>query len=85
MSNQSATGANNSSEPPLPHPGAPPDAERAKQPPLPEPPYQPYAKKPALPEASYEPHKGMWSLGQLSSEIVREFEQAGCGRFLRLF
>ncbi len=48
-----------SEQPPLPYPGATPDAERAQQPALPEPPYKPYAKKPALPEPPYEPYKGM--------------------------
>jgi hypothetical protein len=60
-------------EPPLAHPGATPDADRAKQPPLPDlpyapyaekpplpgPPYRPYTNKPALPEVPYEPCKGM--------------------------
>jgi hypothetical protein len=38
------------------HSGAPPDSERAKQPPLPEAPYEPYAKKPgvAVPYKPYE-------------------------------
>jgi hypothetical protein len=43
-------------EPPLPYPGATPDAERAQKPLLPEPPYKPYAKKPALPEPPYKPY-----------------------------
>lgn len=51
--------ANKSLEPPLPYPGATPDAERAQKPPLPEAPYKPYAKKPALPEPPYKPYKGM--------------------------
>jgi len=59
MFNQSATDKNKSPEPPLTHPGAPPDSERAKQPPLPEPPYRPYAKEPGKLEAPYEPYKGM--------------------------
>ena len=74
MFNRSATKANKSLEPPLPYPGATPDAERAQKPPLPEspykpyakkpavsgePPYAPYAKKPALPGPPYEPYKGM--------------------------
>jgi len=59
MFNQLATNASKSSEPPLTHPGAPPDSERAKRPPLPEPPYKPYAEKPALHEPPYEPYKGM--------------------------
>jgi len=54
--NQSATKANKSLEPPLPYPGATPDSERAKQPPLPEPPYKPYAEKPPLPGPPYEPY-----------------------------
>jgi hypothetical protein len=62
-----------SPEPPLTHPGAPPDSDRAKAPPLPEPsyrpygekpvvsepPYKPYAKKPAVHEPPYEPYKGL--------------------------
>ena len=43
-------------EPPLAYPGATPNAERAKKPPLPEPPYEPYAKKPPLPGPPYEPY-----------------------------
>jgi len=56
MFNQSAANANKSPEPPLTHPGAPPDSDRAKQPPLPEPPYKPYAKKPGPPEPPYKPY-----------------------------
>jgi hypothetical protein len=37
MFNPWATDANKPPEPPLPHPGAPPDTERAKNPPLPQP------------------------------------------------
>ena len=73
MVSHSATKANKSLEPPLPYPGATPDAERAQPPPLPElpyepycqkpalsePPYKPYAEKPVLPCAPYEPYKGM--------------------------
>jgi len=59
MFKHSATNANKSPEPPLTHPGAPPDSERAKQPPLPEPPYRPYTKKPAEPEHPYAPYEGM--------------------------
>jgi len=73
MFNQFATNAIKSPEPPRTHPGAPLESERAKQPPLPEPryepyaekpampdlPYKPYAEKPALPESPYEPYKGM--------------------------
>jgi hypothetical protein len=59
MLNKSAAEANQSPEPPLARPGATPDSDRAKQPPLPEPPYEPYAKKPRLPEPPYEPYKGM--------------------------
>jgi len=58
MINHSATDANKSLEPPLPYPGATPDAERAQKPALPEPPYKPYAET-ALPEPPYEPYKGM--------------------------
>ncbi len=73
MSNQLATQANKSPEPQLPHPGPPPDSERAQQPPVPgtayvpyaekptlsEPPYKPYNEKPALDEVPYEPYKGI--------------------------
>jgi hypothetical protein len=72
MFKHSATDASKP-EPPLAHPGAPPDSERAKRPPLPEPPYKPYTTEPALPgppyrpytekpalsEPPYEPYKGM--------------------------
>jgi hypothetical protein len=57
MFNRSTADANKSIEPPLSYPGATPDAERAKKPPLPEPPYKPYAKKPLLPGPPYEPYK----------------------------
>ncbi len=56
MFNHAATNANKSIEPPLPYPGATPDAERAQKPALPGPPYKPYAQKPALPELPYEPY-----------------------------
>jgi hypothetical protein len=59
MFNHSAAKTNKSLEPPLPYPGATPDAERAQKPPLPEALYKPYAKKPALPEPPYKPYKGM--------------------------
>jgi hypothetical protein len=48
----------NSEEAPRQYPGAPLDSERAKNPPLPEPPYEPY-KAPAQPGPRYEPYKGM--------------------------
>jgi hypothetical protein len=56
MFNRTASTANKSLEPPLPYPGATPDAERAQKPALPEPPYQPYPEKPALNEPPYEPY-----------------------------
>ena len=59
MFNQLSTNANKSPEPPPTHGGAPPDSERAKQPPLPEPPYRPYADKPSPHEPPYEPYKGI--------------------------
>ena len=59
MFKQSLKKASKVPEPPLTHPGGPPDSERAKQPPLPEPPYRPYSEKPALSEPPYEPYKGM--------------------------
>ncbi len=73
MLNQTATDANKSTAPPLTYPEAPPDSERAKQPPppgtrykpysekpvVPESPYAPYAKEPALHEPPYEPYKGI--------------------------
>ena len=72
MFNHSATDANKAPEPPRTYPGAPPDSERAQQPPLPEPIYEPYAQitlhddsykpyseKAALPEPAYEPYKGI--------------------------
>jgi hypothetical protein len=55
MISHSATNTNKSLEPPLPYPGATPDAERAQKPLLPEPPYEPYAKKPALSGPPYKP------------------------------
>jgi hypothetical protein len=56
MSSQLAPDANKSPEPPLAHPGATADAERAQKPPLPEHPYKPYAKKPGPPEPPYRPY-----------------------------
>lgn len=43
-------------EPPVAYPGAPLDSERARQPPLPDAPYKPYADKRAPAEAPYEPY-----------------------------
>jgi hypothetical protein len=59
MFKYSLTDSNKSLQPPPAYPGAPPDAERAKKPPLPEPPYKPYAEKPPLSEPPYEPYKNM--------------------------
>jgi len=59
MFNHSATHTNKSPEPPQIHPATPPDSEGAKQLPLPEPTYRPYAKEPGKPEVPYEPYKGM--------------------------
>lgn len=56
MFKQSAKNGNKSPEPPLVLPGGLPDSERAKQPPLPEPPYRPYAEKPELSEPPYKPY-----------------------------
>jgi len=51
-----ATRLTKSVEPPPAYPGAPPDADRAKKPPLAEPPYKPYADQPE-PGSPYEPYK----------------------------
>ena len=51
-----ASAARKSDEPPVAYPGAAPDSDRAKRPPLPEVPYKPYTE-PELPEALYEPYK----------------------------
>lgn len=56
MFSHSIADSSKSLEPPPAYPGAPPDAYRAKQPPLPEPPYKPYPKKPALSEPPYKPY-----------------------------
>jgi hypothetical protein len=56
MFNQLATNENKCPEPPPTHPGASADSERAKQPPLPQAPYTPYAEESALPEAPYKPY-----------------------------
>jgi hypothetical protein len=56
MFSYSTAVANKFSEPPLSHPGAPPDADRAKRPPLPEPPYHPYTSEPTWPEPPYKPY-----------------------------
>jgi hypothetical protein len=56
MKLRASSDATNSTEPPVAYPGAAPDSERAKQPPLPEAPYKPYDQKPAPPEAPYEPY-----------------------------
>src|SRR2546430_9379002 len=68
MFNHAATNANKSIEPPLPYPGATPDAERAEKQPLPEPPYEPYAKKPALPGLPYKPYAQKPALPELPYE-----------------
>lgn len=54
--NHSATDATKPTAP-LSHPVATPDGESAKQPPLPEPPYEPYANKPPSAGPRYEPYK----------------------------
>jgi hypothetical protein len=56
MSNYSTSNAHKSLDPPLPYPGATPDAERAQKPALPEPPYKPYAKNSGVPEPPYKPY-----------------------------
>jgi hypothetical protein len=56
MSNRSTSNAHKSLDPPLPYPGATPDAERAQKPALPEPPYKPYAKNSGVPEPPYKPY-----------------------------
>lgn len=56
MIKHSATNPNNP-EPPLVHPGATPEAEHVKKPPLAEPLYEPYPKDPALPGPPYTPYK----------------------------
>ena len=56
MFKQSVKKASRSAQPPLTHSGGPPDSERAKQPPLPEPPYNPYTDKPAVPTPTYKPY-----------------------------
>jgi hypothetical protein len=48
--------ANKSVEPLSMHPGAPPESERSKHPPLPQPPYAPYAEEPAMGELPYKPY-----------------------------
>lgn len=48
--------ARKSNEAPVAYPGAPLDSERAKQPPLGEVPYRPYAEKPGLSKAAYKPY-----------------------------
>jgi hypothetical protein len=55
MFSQSTAHPSKSLGPPPAYPGAPPDAERAHQPPLPELLYDPYAKSP-LPQTPYEPY-----------------------------
>jgi hypothetical protein len=55
MVNYSANEANESLEPPLSYPGATPDADRARQPALPEPPYLPHRQKTAPSEPPHKP------------------------------
>ncbi len=57
MLSLSSVKANKSLDPPLPYPGATPDADRAKKPPLPDLPYAPYEEKPDQVEPPYEPYK----------------------------
>ena len=68
MFKQSATNGNKSPEPPLMHLGGLPDSERAKEPPLPEPPYRPYAEKPALSEPPYKPYDEKSALDEIPYE-----------------
>ena len=56
MLSHSTADANKFPEPPLSYPGAPADADRAKQPPLPELPYHPYTNGPTWPEPPYKPY-----------------------------
>jgi hypothetical protein len=56
MFNYVTTKSTRSLEPPPAYPGAPPDADRAKKPPLAEPPYKPHGDKPQS-ESTYEPYK----------------------------
>jgi len=56
MFSRLTTHTNKSPEPPSRHPGAPPDSERTKQPPLLEPLYEPYSERPAVPELPYAPY-----------------------------
>jgi hypothetical protein len=54
MTNRSDSTEDKSLAPPLPHPEATVDAERARTPP--EPPYRPYAKIPVLSDPAYRPY-----------------------------
>jgi hypothetical protein len=54
--NQLTATANKFPEPPLTHPGAPPDSECTKQRQMPGTPYKPYSEKPELPEPPYKPY-----------------------------
>jgi hypothetical protein len=56
MFNQLVANRNKSPESPRANPGAPPDSESARQPPLAGTPYKPYSEKPALPEPPYKPY-----------------------------
>ncbi len=56
MDAKEAAGEREAEEPPVAYPGAPLESERARQPPLPEVPYKPYAKKPEA-GAPYKPYE----------------------------
>ncbi len=56
MFNHFANKLTKSAEPPPAYPGAPPDADRAKKPPLVEPPYEPYVDKHEA-DSPYKPYK----------------------------
>jgi hypothetical protein len=57
MFRHSTVEASQSLDPPLAYPGATPDADRARKPPLPDLPYAPYKEKPEQVEPPYEPYK----------------------------
>jgi hypothetical protein len=75
MSNQLVTNRNESRESPMAHPGAPPDSECARHPPMPGTPYKPYSETPALPEPPYNPTPNspwMSLLTSLQRHVVTE-------------
>jgi hypothetical protein len=72
MFNQSVANRNQSPGPPLIDPGEPTDSEHAKQAPVPESPYRPYADESALSELPYKPYDEQPVLDEVPYEPYKD-------------